>query len=895
MVGVTTAIEQAVTFLFTDIEGSTQLWESQPTAMRFALARHDALMREAIEGAGGRVFKTVGDAFCATFPTPVEALAAVSRAQLALHSEPWPPETPIKVRMAVHVGPAEARDDDYFGPTLNRVARLLAVAHGGQTVFSEAAREQSEGQAPPEVGFWDLGEHRLKDLALPERVYQVTHPDLREDFPDLRSLGSQSRPNNLPGQLTAFFGRTAELASVGRLLEESRVVTLTGSGGCGKTRLAVQAVELAADRFPDGVWFVDLAPVGDGAQVSQALATLLGVREAPGTTVDQALVQHLAKKACLLVLDNCEHVLADVARLVESLVRGTASVRTVLTSREPLNIPGEAVFRVPSLGLPERTGRRTPEAFLGSDAGRLFLDRARAVSPSFEVTPENVESLDGICRHLDGIPLAIELAAARVRSLSPDQILTRLDDRFRLLVGGSRTAVPRQQTLRALVDWSYELLNDAERAVLRRLSVFAGGWVLEAGEQVALGEGVEDWEVLDLLTSLVDKSLVIFEQSAQSERYRMLETVRRYGHDKLREHGEEDETLGRHLQWVFGLASRAGSWTRSPDQREWLARLVPEVDNLWLALETANLRDEPESVAVVSWTLAQMLDYRGFLGDAAKALDAGIAALEGKGDTHSLVLAKLRYERAGIYHDFGDEAEARRLAALARERFEAEGDPVWIARIENLLGQTAMAERDYASAEGAFVRALARFVEARDPLGEAIVRNNLGVLVRRQVAADDPDRDARLAVAAQHLEESLKTRRDLGDAKGEAETLNNLGVVAFERGAYAEAWGHYRESLAIERALRRTTGIGTALANLGEVTGVLGDGVAAVRFLALAERVLGETGSPLAGAVRSMSKEWAENLDPEDAQDAVAGVHGSAIEETIDRLLAHGAPDPAAD
>lgn len=439
-----------VTFLFTDIEGSTKLWEAHPETMRATMGRHDALMREAIGASNGYVFKTIGDAFCAAFATATEALEAVLAAQLAVHAEVWPDETPIRVRMALHTGAVESRDDDYFGPPVNRVARLLSTVHGGQAVLSQTTYDLVRDYLPDQVALKDLGSHQLKDLARQEQVFQLLHPHLTAEFPPLLSLANQL--NNLPQQLTSFIGREEETATLESLLAKSRLVTLTGSGGTGKTRLSLQVAANVLERFPDGAWLVELAPMNDPAFVAAAVTGVLGLKEQPGIPAVQTLVEHLKSKRLLLVLDNCEHLLDACAKLVDDILRQCPGVQILVTSREALGISGETIYRVPSLSLPDPKQPQTPESLSHFEAVRLFIDRATQVQTTFTVTNQNAPALASICQRLDGIPLAIELAAARVRSLSLEAINDKLDQRFRLLTGGSRTALPRQQTLRSLID-----------------------------------------------------------------------------------------------------------------------------------------------------------------------------------------------------------------------------------------------------------------------------------------------------------------------------------------------------------------------------------------------------------------------------------------------------------
>ncbi len=535
-----------VTFLFTDIEGSTKLWDAYPEAMRAALERHDLLLREAVADAGGFVFKTVGDAFCAAFAVAPHALMAALSAQKALIREGWPEQTPLRVRIALHTGVAQERDSDYFGPPLNRVARLLSAGHGGQTLLSASTYELVRDALPVGASLHDLGAHRLKDLERPEHVYQLVYPGFPDTFAPLKTL--DTTPNNLPQQLTSFIGRETSIADATALLSKTRLLMLTGAGGSGKTRLSLQIAADVSDAYPDGAWFVELAPLSDPALVVQTVAQVLGIKEQAGQTIGQTVAEQLKEKKMLLLLDNCEHLLSACAQFVAALLRACPTVTILATSREPLGVGGEITFRVPSLSLPTvaQATLATVDSLSQFEAVRLFIERAQSVKPDFTVTNQSAPALAQLCYRLDGIPLAIELAAARARSLAVEQINDRLDIRFRILTGGDKAALPRQQTLRALIDWSYDLLTDTEKIFFTRLCVFSGGWTLHAAEVVCGYEPVEDWEVLDLLTSLVDKSLVVAEAGEgihaetghRETRYRLLETLRQYGMEML-EAGEK--------------------------------------------------------------------------------------------------------------------------------------------------------------------------------------------------------------------------------------------------------------------------------------------------------------------------------------------------------------------
>jgi predicted ATPase/class 3 adenylate cyclase len=571
-----------VTLMFTDVEGSTRLWETEPEHMARALRRHDELLRTAIGQAGGYVFKTVGDAFCAAFATPQAALQAALAAQLALAAETWPTRRPIRVRMSLHTGVCEERDNDYFGPVVNRAARLEAVAHGGQVLISGATAELLSESLPEGVTLRDLGLHRLKDLGRPERVFQLEAEFLQPSFPPLASLDNPELPNNLPGQLSAFVGREPELIKVRSLVASARLITLTGSGGCGKTRLALQVAAELLGTVRDGVWFVGLAPLTEAEMIPDAVAAVLGLADQRGQQpVLESLIDALREQDTLILLDNCEHVIDGAAKFCGQLVRECPLLRILATSREPLGIDGEHVYRVPSLSLP--AGEADAVRIAASDAVRLFVDRAQAQDPGFVLDDASAPLVASVCRRLDGIPLALELAAARLSSMSLQQVSDRLGQRFRLLTGGSRNAMPRQQTLQAAVDWSFGLLTEPERDLLRRLSVFAGGFELDASEAICTADSVDPFDVLDLLGSLVSKSLVVAERTPESVRYWMLETIRQYAAQELLRSGGETHVVAvrdGHAGYFLRLAEEAAPALAGPGQGHWLRRLDTEWENL---------------------------------------------------------------------------------------------------------------------------------------------------------------------------------------------------------------------------------------------------------------------------------------------------------------------------
>ena len=507
-----------VTFLFTDLETSTRLWEEQPQAMQDALARHDEILRDAIDSHSGYVVKTRGDGFHAAFPTARSALDAALCAQLALTAEPWPSTGPLKVRVGIHTGEAELRDGDYYGTALNRAARIMSVGHGDQILVSRATEELVHDALPDGCELVSLGEHRLRDLGRPETLLQLTHPGLPRSFPPPRSV--DAFPGNLPPQLTSFVGRADEMERVATTLGEARLVTLTGVGGVGKTRLVLQVAGEVLPDFRHGAWFCALGSGADPDALIQVVAAALNVQPHPTTPLDQRVLDTFREREALVVLDNCEHLLDAASDFTDALLRECPRVRVIATSREPLDLDGERVVRVRSLTVPDAGSEST-------EAVQLFVERARTVDADYDAG-RDLRAVGEICRRLDGIPLAIELAAARVVAMTPSEIADLLDERFRLLTGGRRSSVERHQTLRATVDWSYSLLSPTERAVFDRLGVFPGSFNDAAARAVAGGQGVEDWDVRDALTGLVSKSMVNTTSDAGTTRYALLETMRQY-------------------------------------------------------------------------------------------------------------------------------------------------------------------------------------------------------------------------------------------------------------------------------------------------------------------------------------------------------------------------------
>ncbi len=810
-----------VTFLFTDIEGSTRLWEQQPDEMSVALARHDALLRQIIETHEGYVFKTIGDAFCAAFSTAPQALAAALAAQRALFAEPWQQILSLRVRMALHTGAAEHRDNDYFGQPLNRVARLMGIGHGGQVLVSAGTQELTRDTLPPGCALQDVGEHRLRDLGRPEPVFQLLHPALPSEFPPLRSLDNPELPNNLPQQVTSFIGREKEIKAVKALLGKTRLLTLTGSGGCGKTRLALQVAAEVLDQYPQGVWLAEMAPLTDPGLVPQSIAQALGVNEEPGRPVLQTLVDHLKTRRLLLVLDNCEHLLAACAHVANTLLRACPHLHILASSREGLGIAGEQAYRIPSLSLPDVRRVQTVESLSQYEAVRLFVERALSVLPQFTVTNANAPALAQLCVRLDGIPLAIELSAARVRSLSVEEINSKLDNRFRLLTGGSRTALPRQQTLRALIDWSYDLLNGQEKTLLCRLSVFAGGWTLEAAEAVGTGGDIEDWEALDLLTSLVDKSLVVAEQENEHTRYHLLETVRQYARDRLIESEEGETVRQRHQAFCLTFAEEAEPHLQGPEGARWMGLLEREHDNLRAALEWNGAPDSddpdlPAAALRIASALTPFWYIRGYYTEGRQRLDHALTLMPPSAYLPARVKA---LNGAGVLASVQcDYSTGRTLLeqglALAREL----GDQHGIADALLSLGAVSQALGDYAAARSSFEQILTLSQEASDRTSVANSLLNLSAMARMH---------GDYTGARPMLEQSLTLYRELGDAMGAGRSLLGLGVVCQALSDYAEADTYYQQALTLFQESGDRSGSAYSLLNLGDIAQTQDDYTAA--------------------------------------------------------------------
>jgi predicted ATPase/class 3 adenylate cyclase len=829
-------VRGTVAFLFTDLEDSTRLWQAHPAAMQRAYARHDALLRGAIAAHGGVAYKVVGDAVQAAFPTVPAAVAAALEAQRVLVAEAWDlaglPET-LRVRMALHAGAIDPDPSgDYRSPVLNRLGRLLGAGHGGQILLSQAAGELARDHLPEGAFLRELGEQRLRDLDRPERVWQLVHPDLPDRFPPLATL--TGTPNNLPAQPTRLVGREREVAEVVSVLRrpEARLVTLTGPGGVGKTRLAVASAGEVAEDFADGVCWVELAPVREPGLVAAAVARSLGIREAGGAPLAETLRATLASRKLLLVLDNLEQVL-PAAIEVASWLAAAPGLKVLATSRERLHLRGEREIPIEPLALPvpPQPGAPTPplEGLAGVAAIRLFVERAEEARHGFALRAENAGAVAEIVRRLDGLPLAIELAAARVRMLAPRDLLSQLARRLPTLTDGPCDLPARQQTLRDAIGWSHDLLTSEEQVLFRRLAVFAGGCTLEAAEAVAEGLGAKGQglagggsaspqppapsppSVLDVIGSLVGRSLVRqVDEADEGTRFSMLETVREFAGEQLEMSGEADEAARAHADFFLALAEAAEPHLKGPEQSLWLTRLELEHDNLRAALAWTLARGEDEIGLRLAANLAQFWYTHSHLTEGRAWLDRVLAKDGGPRSARATAL----FGAAALARAQADHVRAATLADESIALSRTLADTTALSRSLYVRGAIAQAQGDADAAAAHLEEGLAL---ARDLDNPARMASFLNVLSDVASARGDAPR----AVAL--LEEALAMKRAAGDASGAAVCLNNLGVLFLEQGDLDRAERNFGEGLALCRALGDRAGIALGLNNQGAVARGRGD------------------------------------------------------------------------
>jgi predicted ATPase/class 3 adenylate cyclase len=790
-----------VTFLFTDIEGSTVRWDRDPKAMQGALRKHDEVMREAIEASGGVVFKTVGDAFYAVFAEPSDAVAGALESQRRLRAVDFTEVDGLRVRVSLHTGTADERDGDYFGPTLNRVARLLSIGHGGQILLSGAIVQLVGERLPEGSSLRDMGEHRLKDLTAAEHVYQLLAPDLDAEFPKLKSLSVLD--NNLPQQLTGLIGRQADVAAIKELALESPLVTLIGAGGIGKTRTALQVAAELLESFADGVWFVDLAPLQDPALVGTTIGTVFELQEpGGGRTMLDSLVSYLKPKKLLLVLDNCEHVIEAASTTVAALLRACDGVKILATSREHLSVQGEKLYRMPSLGVPEPSTTLTAAEALEYGAVDLFVARAAMANGRFALTNENASVVAEICRQLDGIPLAIELAAARVRILAPKQLAEKLGERFRLLTGGDRTALPRQQTMRAAIDWSYDLLSAEDQRVFRMLSVFAGSFSLETAAAVCAASGLDEFDVFAIVASLADKSLIHAEHGDELFRYRLLESTRQYGAEKLAESGDFEAVAELHAATYANVAEAIVVDYDTAPHGHWVALAEAELENVRAALTWSFERGTDPSVAL---RLAATLHRTMALFNAREAQRWLTGAVERCDDaTEATIVGRLALAQAFLSNVFNQFAAVYANAQKAIACLDLSDNPRARADAQRMAGRALIYLDRAAEGEALLETSLA----AHRRLGSRGTGAALRDLAIARASAGDLDRSRHLFAEALR---DFEHREDLGNV---AQTVGTLAGVEFQAGNVEAALGYAAQALEALRKLKRRLSIAWILGEM---------------------------------------------------------------------------------
>ena len=814
-----------LTFLFTDIEGSTRLVQAlgrdgwQPI-----LDAHNRVLREAIEGAGGVEVGTEGDAFFAVFPVASSAVAAAVAAQRALAEEAWPHDESLRVRMGMHTGEGVVGGDDYVGVDVHRAARIAAAGHGGQVLLSKATFELVQGEGLPEgVQPLDLGEHRLKDLARPERIFQLTIVGLPGEFLPIRTLET---PTNLPVQRSGFIGRDRDLARIKDLLRGPGLLTLTGPGGTGKTRLALRVAEELLDGYPDGVFLVELAPITDPHLVPSTIADAVGARAEGGRPVLDTLRDHVREREMLLLLDNFEQVI-EGASVAAELLAVAPRMRILVTSREPLHVTGEQELAVPPLDLPDPSEPLGPQDLMRYGSVALFVQRAVAVDPGFQLNEANASAVGELCRRLDGLPLAIELAASRVKLLTPEAILGRLESRLELLTGGPVDVPARQRTLREAIGWSHDLLDDTERSLLRRLSAFAGGWTLDAAEAVANPQAELGRDLLDVLGSLVDKSLV---QRApvpsDAVRFRMLETIREFGMERLQEAGEAEATWDGHARFFLEAAREAEPHLRGLEQKRWLDELELEHDNLRSALRRAVKAGDAQLGLELIAALWRFWHIHGHLDEGRRWSEA-VLALPGAAEPGA---ARFRGLTAlgGLAYWQEDVPATRQAYEEALSITREIGDRSAEAEAIYNLAYVPAYEGNLDSAAAMFAESRAMFEEQGNSRGVADVLWVQGIVARLE---------GDLSTSRALAEQSLRLHRDAGDRFGATDALHTLGRTALAQGDLDTAASSFLEALDNDLQVGNRTGMAIVMDNLAAKASAEGQHLRALRLAGASEAI----------------------------------------------------------
>ena len=786
-----------VTFLFTDIEGSTKLAQMDTDAYLEALSKHHEILYEVFDSNNGFVFKIVGDSFCSAFNNPEDAINAAVRTQIKLSETDWK-GMEIKVRMGIHSGEAEFVNKDYVGyVTLSRTQRIMSSAYGGQILVTEIVYNSAKDNPDINVTFKDFGKRKLKDIILPEHIYQIVADGIQKDFPPLKSL--DARQNNLPSSLTNFIGRKKEIEEIKNLFSGVRMISLTGAGGTGKTRLAIQLASELIDEFENGVWIIELSPINDPELVVNEITRVLGLNEDPSADIFDTLKEFLKNKKTLLLFDNTEHLLDKCAFIAESLLSYCSNLKIISTSRESFNISGETIYRVPPMSMPEKIKNESFESLCEYESVKFFYDRAVTVNSKFELTKENIYSIAELCKKLDGIPLAIELASKRINVLSAEKILERLDDRFKLLTSGSSTALPRQKTLRAMIDWSYDLLNENEQLILQRLSIFTGGWTLESAEEICSDEIIDEYEVLDLMNSLLDKSLILYKEMEGTGRYGILESIKYYALEKL---GGKTEEFQKHLDYFLRISSFKKQKEKGMGELAWLRIMDTELDNIRMNIQWAEVNN-PESAVLLVINAFDFWYNKGYFQE---GYDSSLKVLNSVNPADKKSKADLMYCISQFCYVLGKFSELEKFTSEALDMCREIDYKEGIIKSLNTISLKAYTEMDNESAAKFNEESLALSNEINNDESKINSLYNLSFPVG---SLGDYDRSIALK------EEALQISRKIKNEHFTAQVLLSLSVSQSGRkGDIKKAAALSEESLTLSRKIEDLYLISINLVNL---------------------------------------------------------------------------------
>ncbi len=790
-----------ITFLFTDIEGSTRLSQEYADKMPAALLRHHEILDNAIESNNGFVFKTIGDAYCCAFENAVDALKAAVQIQKDLASEEWD-EVQIKIRIGIHNGPSEWNGRDYMGYiTLARTARIMSASYGEQILVSNDVYIQAADISGSGISFRDLGERRLKDLIQPIKLFQITADGLREDFPPLKTL--DARPNNLPMQLTSFIGREEEIKQIKNKLKQTRLLTLIGSGGTGKTRLSLQIAADIIDEFENGIWFVELASLMEPSLLAQTISQAIGIQENPKEKVEDTLLNFVKDKELLIILDNCEHVIESCANLTEKLLKSSRKLKILTSSREALRCSGEFIHSTLSLKTPDPKDKESAEQLTQYESVRLFIERALSVNSNFRINNENAPALAEICYQLDGIPLALELAAVRTKILSLEKIHGRLNDRFKLLSGGNRTSLPRQQTLRALVDWSFDLLPETEKILWERLSVFSSGWSLEAAEKICSDDVLEEIEIVMLLQNLSEKSIVIFDE--KNERYKMLETIRQYGEEKLKDRIDFENISAKYINFYIETAVEANKKLTGLEVKSGMTVLENEAGNIEKCLKILVEKGSSDESLRLSGAMGKYWYSRGHISEGMRWLDI---VIENNSDTDSFLKASAMLQAGNLSRHSGEYEKSLNYYRRSLKIYEDADHSTGIANAYSYIGCVLIEQGKFDEAIELFEQSLKIYKDENNIDGIAQILNNIGnALIRGK---------GDLKKIVEINEEGLALSRKAGNKNLIFSSLSNLGnILMLDTENYNQAFVLFEECLEIAKEIENKPGIAQTLNNLG--------------------------------------------------------------------------------